>query len=292
MTGIQKILIIGAGPAGIAAALELHRRDIPFVIAEQSAIGGLARNANLIRNYPGFPDGIAGQALADILEAHIKSFGIGIVRGAVSFLAHEGSAFNAMVAGDEEVFASVIVATGTMPVEGMFHGVGALLRAKKLFYEIGSLPQEIKNAVILGGGDVAHDYALSLAAHGIQITILSRSAPSAIPFMQQRAKEIGITVISSEDIDGVSINENGKVVIDTDNDRFIETDAMIVAIGRQANRTILSNFRKLEIFPDGSTSVRGIFLAGDVLHPEIRQVGTAVGDGIRAACMAAEYIEK
>ena len=292
MTGIQKILIIGAGPAGIAAALELHRRDIPFVIAEQSAIGGLARNANLIRNYPGFPDGIAGQALADILEAHIKSFGIGIVRGAVSFLAHEGNAFNAMVAGDEEMFAAVIVATGTMPVEAMFHGVGALLRTKKLLYEIGSLPNDMKNAVIFGGGDVAHDYALSLAARGIEITILSRSAPSAIPFLQQRAKEIGITVISGEDIDGVSINENGKVVIDTDNDRFIETDAMIVAIGRQANRTILSNFRKLEIFPDGSTSVRGIFLAGDVLHPEIRQVGTAVGDGIRAACMAAEYIEK
>ena len=283
-------LIVGAGPAGVAAALELHRRGIPFRIADRGGVGGMVSSAFWIRNYPGFPGGIAGDDLARRLATQLSSAGIEPVRGSVDLEppATPG-AFAATIDGEAVGCGTVIVATGTSPRLAGFDGERDL--GERLLYDVSQCPAA-RTAVVIGCGDVAFDYAATLAQRGVTTTLLCRTAPKAIPFLQEQVGGLRVEVRVGVEVSKAMICDPGAVVLQTGDGVRITTDVVIVAVGRTANRALLARFDRLDVRSDGRTSVEGLFLAGDVLHPDLRQVGIAVGDGIRAAAMAAGSIDR
>ncbi|MCD6595730.1 NAD(P)/FAD-dependent oxidoreductase [bacterium] len=286
---MPKILIVGAGPAGIAAALELNRRNIPFDIVERKSIGGSARNANLIRNLPGYPESISGAEFSHRAAEQFKNLGIDVVYETVNSIENYENRFKIIRNGIEIFYDAIIVAAGTSPIRAGFDGESELFEKKKLFYEITKLPK-VENATVIGGGDVAFDYAITLFEMGIIPKILCRSQPRPIDFLMKSTNSNRIEIIADTRIEKVRMNENERLDIVLDNGSIAETDVIVVAVGRQANTKLLGNFDKFNIFPDGRTNIAGIFLAGDILHPSMRQVSLAIGDGCRVSIFATEYL--
>ncbi|MEW6363180.1 MAG: NAD(P)/FAD-dependent oxidoreductase [Acidobacteriota bacterium] len=281
------VLIAGAGPAGVAAALELHRRSIPFRIVDRGGVGGMLRSASWIRNYPGFPGGIAGEDLAHRLADQLSQAGIEPASGSVGLDTAAGHKFAATI--DCRPFAcdAVIVAAGTRARPAGFDGEKDL--GERLLYDVSQHPAA-SNAVVIGSGDVAFDYAVTLARRGVAATLLCRTTPKAIPFLHEQVRRLGVEVRAGVEVSKATVGNDGAVMLRTGDGSSITTDVVVVAVGRTADRSLLDRFDRLDIRSDGRTSVEGLFLAGDVLHPALRQVGVAVGDGIRAAAMAAESI--
>ncbi len=289
----RRILIIGAGPAGIAAALELNRQSADFKLVEKGKIGGIARNANLIRNYPGFPDGISGRDFIDLMEKQLNQFSIEVVHGEVKSLEYVNGKIVAKIPKNSAIFSAAIIASGTLPKKANFRGEKQLYKRRRLFYEIADVDfDKISDVVVIGGGDVAFDYVISLLQKNMSIRIISRSEPKAIEFLMANAKKLGIIIRQNETISSAKLERSGKVVLRTKGGDILSTDCVIVAVGRKPNILLLKNFSEIKIFDDGRTSFGNIFLAGDVLHSDIRQMGLAVGDGIRAAYNAAKIIER
>jgi len=115
MDNIIKIVIIGAGPAGISAAIQLKRSDIMPLILEKKRVGGLLREANLVENYPGFPGGILGKKLANLFDQQLKKEGIEVHIEKVINLDFENGLF--LITTEKRSFSAsiVIIATGTQP---------------------------------------------------------------------------------------------------------------------------------------------------------------------------------
>jgi thioredoxin reductase (NADPH) len=307
---MNPVLIVGAGPAGMAAALELNRRGIGFRLVERHRVGGLALNAGWIRNYPGFPGGIEGRRLMGHFEAHLMEAGIEVAAGeiraierghgdvGVGFRVKAGLRVRAEQSDLMEgiVFSAAILATGTVPVRAGFEGEPALRAGGRLFYDVvdrlarrGCGTGDFNRWAVIGGGDVAFDYGISLAERGADVTLLCRSAPRAIGFLRGRAGELGLSVRAEEEIVSGVLSEDG-VRLALASGEAVRADAVMVAVGREADRTLFGAGEEIEVRPSGETTRDGLFLAGDVLHPELKQVGVAVGDGIRAAARAAEFI--
>lgn len=287
------VLIVGAGPAGIAAALELNRRNVHFKIIEKNEVGGIAVNANFIRNYPAFPDGISGTEFVHLMQRQLKKLAIDVSKGNVNSIGCENGQIYAEISGVKSIFGAVIIATGTVPKRAGFNGEEELFSAGKLFYDISQKNfADLKDVVVLGGGDVGFDYVISLIQKNVSAKIISRSEPKAIEFLRANAKKFGIEIRQNDAITLAKLNGEGKVIITTANGEKLATDAIVVAVGRKANLSLLNELNGIEIYSNGCTSMPKIFLAGDVLHPDLRQIGIAVGDGIRAATNAAKIVEK
>ena len=165
--------IIGAGPAGIAAALQFARYEICPFVYEADTPGGLLYNAGTVMNYPGFPKGIEGPDLAALLAAGLKNSEAVVCPEEVLSVDYAGGVFR-VNAGGEADFSRVIIATGTRPVpledvefdgpeteEGIDYGIGEIRNISG------------RSLAIIGAGDAAFDYALTLSGKN-DIVILQR----------------------------------------------------------------------------------------------------------------------
>lgn len=127
--------IIGAGPAGIAAAIQCQRQEIPFVIFEKNRIGGLLHNANLVENYPGFPDGISGPDLIDKFQQQLFAVEIEVRKSKVGKIDFINDSFQFSAGNDFWQSSYLILATGTKPVASNTPLPAEL--ADQVHYEIG-----------------------------------------------------------------------------------------------------------------------------------------------------------
>ena len=292
-TRVIPVIIIGGGPAGMAASVELARQGHRAVILERSRLGGLLSNANLVENYPGFPEGISGVALVERFTDQVKRTGIEVVYEEATSLTYEDGIFHVQTPSRVLRSQAVIIATGTKPltIDGLAEGNAAADRILHEVYPIREVTS--KKIVIIGGGDVAFDYALSLARRN-EVAILNRSADSkCCPGLRQMVDEAkSITyktnvhvvppVVSSEQ--GVLLwcqNATGK--------SEIYADYVVVAVGRTGNvgdllSKLASSRQRLE-------NENLLQLAGDARHVDFRQTGIAVGGGIMAAMRVARAIE-
>ncbi len=281
----NKIAIVGAGPAGIAAALQLKRQGIAPLLFEGNRIGGLLLNAHRVDNYPGFPLGVSGPELASLFRKQLKAMSIAVTKAKVEELDFKNNEFRLATEDREYSSRMVLLASGTVAViPEEFSAVPEW--NKKVFSEIFSLRgKQNKKIAIIGAGDAAFDYALSLARKN-EVIILNRSSNrKCSPGLWEEAlKSPGITYLANVRISKVGLEKRRQVVIDYRQqlrDSALEVDFLVAACGRRMQLDCLTeNLARLRVQLEQSGL---LYLAGDVANGSLRQVGIAVGDGIRAA---------
>jgi thioredoxin reductase len=282
---VADIAIIGGGPAGISAAIQLKRSGCFPVLIEGRKLGGLLYNAFLVENYPGFPGGISGGELASRMKKQFLEHKIEFQRKTVKKLAFKDNLFRILL-NDKTIKANtVIIASGTIPSPLETSHVH-LQPGCHIYREIGELI-DIRESkiVIVGSGDSAFDYALNLSSGNNRVVILARGAGSrSLKTLRDRVdRNRSIKIIKNAQVVNVSKGKDRTIVeYNCDSEkRVTEVDHILFAIGRKANLDFVS-FPEITLFKDLLDRKR-LYLVGDVKNGSFRQVSISVGDGIKAA---------
>jgi len=259
-----KTLIIGAGPAGMAAAIQLTHLEEEFIILERTETGGLLLNANRVENYPGTSDSPSGGELVERFKRQMEALGIKVVRDAVVAADLKNNETFA-VRTQNSIYESknLIVASGTEPIALKIEA------DQQILYELRPIRNvEGKYIIIIGGGDAAFDYALTLSKRN-RVVIVYRSARPRCHkrLYQEVSRSPKIRLIPNTPIDGW--------------DELRKADYILAAIGRRPAIDFLCG-RLKECIPH-HRGIQGLFFAGDVARGDIRQAAIAAGDGILAA---------
>lgn len=291
------LLVIGAGPAGLAAATQAVRMGLRVQAIERDRPGGLVRAALLVENYPGFPGGIRGEDLAARIEAQARAVGVAIEPGEVLALSSEGSTWVAR-GPDGRCWRSraVVVASGTRPRRLGVPGE-ADLAGRALAYRVDEVPRDLRPgaALVVGGGDCALDQALHLWQRGWRVEVLVRGPrPRALPLLVERAAARGIAVHAGTVVLAARERDGRAVLVSRgpDGDREREVDLALVSVGREPvlpdppEALDLSTVDSL-----GRAPWPGLYLAGDCRRGLVRQAAVAVGDGVAAAMDTARFLE-
>jgi thioredoxin reductase len=272
----------------------MKRAGFEPLVLEKDEIGGLLLNANLVENYPGFPEGIRGKDLVTVFKKQLSRLGIVVTKGQVSNVISRDGHFYIMLEGKEIVSNSLIVASGTEPKALDIPGESELT-GRKLFYEIKDIPLRKKNDtyVIIGGGDSAFDYALNISSEVKSVDIIFRGKhPKCLPLLSERVEEIENIRPHPKILPRAFEEHKGIITKCTSASQEIEfpSDYALVAGGRKPNIDFLPELEFFEINEDGGCDIPGLFIAGDVKRGKKRQVGIAVGDGIICAMSAVEFL--
>jgi len=303
---IRDVIMIGAGPSALAAAIYTTREDIDTVLYEKGVIGGLAAITDLVDNYPGFPEGIEGLTLAGQLEKQAERFGAQIEFGEVSSIRNDGAYKVVVVDGKELKAKAVLIATGSdyvklgIPGEAEHYGSGVHYCATcdGAFYRA-------KQLVVIGGGNSALQEAIFLTRYADHIDLLVRSTIKASDVLQKDLQKyidggkitvhLGTTpneiLIEDGKVTGVKATKDGE---STD----FHSDGVFVFIGLKPNTGFLAG-SGIELDEHGliktdmhlQTSVPGIFASGDVRSGATMQIASAVGEGASVALSIREYLE-
>lgn len=299
------LLIIGAGPAALSAAIYTTREDIDTVLYEKGAIGGLAAVTDLIDNYPGFAKGVTGLDLSEQLRQHAERFGADIRLGEVTSLTDEGK-YKHLVTSDGDIYAkTVLIATGSdykrLGIEGeteyYARGVHFCATCDGPFYRD-------KRLVVVGGGNSAVQETIFLTKFASHIDILVRGDKfRASDVLQKELKEYDKVSVHFNTTCDKIVGENNKVtkIIGTNKitGKSVEfpTDGVFVFIGLQPNTQFLNNspitlndIGMVKTTYNLETNISGIFCAGDVRDGATMQIASAVGEGAKAAMMIREYL--
>ncbi len=283
MIPVTDVAIIGAGPAGVSAAIQLRRYGIEFIVLEKERIGGLLLNANLVENYPGFPGGIPGQDLVRLLESHLENSGVHVSFQEVLELDHDGSVFIIRTNGGALASRIAVIASGTVPLR-LTQAVPKEIESR-IFYEIVPLAQVSgKKIAVIGSGDAAFDYALSLSQKN-EVLILNRSEKiKCLPLLWKRAMEVS-TISYLENLQVTTINQADSGLLlcgrSPHEKRDIHVSFLVVAVGRRPNLDFLSQNLKNNL--KEYRKERLLYMAGDVKNGIYRQAAISAGDGIKAA---------
>lgn len=280
----KKVIVIGAGPAGIACAIQLKRQGIEPILIEKANIGGLILNANKIENYPGFPNGISGTQISKLLNKHLEKWNINLIKDEVIDLIFSNkNLFQIRCKNNLFLSEYLVLATGTKPVLPKIKIPDNCI--DKIYSEVFPLIQT-KNKIItiVGAGDAAFDYANNLSKNN-QINILNRTDKiKALNLLVQNAKRNGNIKYNPNTIITEIAKEGNRLKITTNNkikNITYHSEYLIFAIGRTPNLDLLQSIPKIQI--KNLIKSKKLFLIGDVKNDNYRQLSIAVGDGVKAA---------
>ncbi|MBI9047755.1 MAG: NAD(P)/FAD-dependent oxidoreductase [Anaerolineaceae bacterium] len=291
---IEDIVIVGGGPAGIAAAIQLKRYGLTPLLFEMGNLGGLLRNANLVENYPGFPGGISGLDLAAQFVTQFKNHNILSRKEQVLNVEFKNRIFH--IETPKGIWHSrvLIVASGTIPkqIEGL--RISAQVREKVHFEVVPVLKNYGKKVLIVGAGDAAFDYALNLSKNN-QVIILNRGEKrKCLPLLWECTKNNNaieyIENTSLVSIDQVEDEQVRCVCQEQEKQKVLYVDRVLIAVGRREQIGFLSGEIREEIsFIEESGC---LYRIGDVKNDIYRQTSIAVGDGVMAAMKAYEHLKE
>jgi thioredoxin reductase (NADPH) len=301
------VIIIGAGPAALTAAIYTTREDIDTLLFERGVIGGLAAVTDKIDNYPGFPDGIEGLKLADSLQQQAERFGAVIELGEVTQITDEGKFKRLETTSGDMRAKAVLIATGSdykkigVPGEQEYYarGVHYCATCDGAFYRD-------KRLVVVGGGNSAVQEAIFLTRFATHIDLLVRSTIKASDVLQsdlQKYVDEGkVTVHLNTTTDEIVGEENKviKVLGTKDGEKVeFETDGVFVFVGLMPNSQFLKETEEIKLDEIGfvitdqhmQTHMPGVFAAGDIRCGATMQIASAAGEGATAALKIREYLE-
>jgi len=282
------VAIIGAGPAGIAAAIQLKRSGIEFLLLEKDKIGGLLNEANLVENFPGIPGGLPGKTLSGRLQRQLRTAGINTEKEQVLHLGYQDGCFIIQTEKQHIAAGKVILACGTLPLPPG-PPLDTLQPQGRLFNSVLPLQKSrSKTIAIIGGGDAAFDYALNLARKN-KVYILFRSEkPVCLPILFNRCSQHpNIRIHVNSRLTHASVNAGAKaIILKTLNPLSGEKNELachliLTAIGRVPALHFLD-----PVLHGAITEFqlqKKIFLTGDVGNGRFRQAAIAAADGLRAA---------
>jgi len=306
ISNVYDVIIIGGGPAGLTAGLYTSRARLKSLLIEKGFAGGLVTTIDWVENYPGFDEGISGVELSQRMERQAKKFGLETVQGSVKEIyVHDEIKRIVLEEGNVYEAKTVILATGANPgllkVKGeekyRGRGVsycatcdGAFFRGKKI--------------AVVGGGNSAVQEALFLTKLAEVVYIVHRRDQlRATKIIQEKAfanpniKFIWNSLV--EKIDGEdTVNSLVLKNVKTGEVSRLEVEGVFIYVGYNPSTGFLKGIVKLDednyilTDEDMSTSVPGIFAAGDVREKPLKQITTAVGDGATAAVSAEKYISQ
>jgi thioredoxin reductase len=289
---MQAVIIIGAGPAGITTAIQLRRYGLSPLLFESNRVGGLLWNANLVENYPGFPEGIAGPALVtrfkEQLERHTQPIQseciVQVEKTSAGFLVHSNKAqYRANI---------IVLASGTVPHTFTSFDIPSEIHSR-IFYEVYPLTKcKQQTIIIVGAGDAAFDYALNLGRAN-KIIILNRTDHhKCLPLLWERVKDVpNIQYLTNTRITSLRGGENKKIRLQCscpDGAIELKADYLLGAIGRKPNLSYLTPHVQAELQELRAGGL--VHLIGDVQRGIFRQTSIAVGDGMIAAMQIYRYL--
>ncbi len=301
------LVIVGGGPAGLAAAIYAAREGIDAIVLEASALGGQAAISDRIDNYPGFPEGISGSELADRFVAQARRYGVELLPAmSVTSVQHDGDDVVTTL-GSEQVLVSpaVILATGSTYRRLDVPGEEGLIGAGVHFCATcdGPLYRGADEVVVIGGGNSALEEGLHLSQFARQVRVLAKSDLTASSLLQDRVRSDPQFLIHTG-VDVVELEGDGgrfAAVVTRDHEtgdrhRFPAAAAFVFVGMRPNTEGLGAEFERdssgfLVTSATMQTSVEGVFAAGDVRSGSTKQLGSAVGDGIAALLMIRRYLE-
>ena len=303
---MENVVIIGAGAAGLTAAIYTARANLAPLVIEGMQPGGQLTTTSDVENFPGFPEGIDGTALMDAMRAQAERFGARCEFNEVTEAQLAQSPFTLTLSDGKEIQAkTIIIATGaTAKYLGLEseekligRGVSACATCDGAFYK--ELP-----VVVVGGGDSACEEAVFLTRFASKVTMIHRrDSFRASKIMAERAiAHEKIEIAWNSVVEEVLGDETGVVGVrirntDTNEVREIECKGYFAAIGHKPNTEVFQGALETDevgyLIADGvKTSIPGIYAAGDVADRIYRQAVTAAGTGCAAALEAERFLEE
>ncbi|WP_456425689.1 thioredoxin-disulfide reductase [Desulfurobacterium sp.] len=301
------VVIVGAGPAGLASAIYTARSNLKTLVLDAMFPGGQLLITEMIENYPGFPEPMAGFELSDRMKKQAENFGAVIESGySVNKVDIDGDIFTLKLESGGEVKArTVIWAAGSTPRKLGVPGEAEFLGRGVSYCAVcdGALFKG-RDVAVVGGGDSALEEALFLTKFANKVYLIHRRDKfRAVPIVQERVK-------ANEKIKPVL----NKVVESINGDQFVESltlkdtvtgekseqkvDGIFIFIGSEPNTAPIAHLVELDdrgyILTDDEmkTATPGLFAAGDTRKKPLKQVITAAADGAVAAMSASRYLEE
>ena len=303
---MDDVAIIGSGPAGYTAGIYAGRANLQPILFEGLESGGQLMLTTDVENYPGFVDGIMGPELMQVFKGQAERFGTTIKTEIIDTIENIDGGFKLKSSKGEYEFKTVIIASGAsarwLGVDGekelQVYGVSACATCDGFFFKE-------KEVAVIGGGDSAMEEALFLTKFAKKVYVIHRRDQfRASQIMQDRVlNHEKIEVVWNSTVE--KINGEGAVssilIKDTINssEKELNLDGVFVAIGHDPNVGFLDGFIELDdkgyiktgFTTETSTSVPGVFAAGDVADSIYRQAITAAGTGCQAAIDAERWLE-
>ena len=299
-----KVLVLGAGPAGLAAALYAARAELEPVVLTGMQLGGQAALTHVIENYPGFPTGVGGAELGELFQKQAENFG-----AKVEFdMAHEVDLsqrpYKVTTDNGEYLADTLILTTGANPthlnipgeVELTGRGVSYCATCDGWFFKD-------KKVVIVGGGDSALEEGLFITRYASSVTVIHRRDEfRASPVLQKRAKEhpkmnfildtVVTEVVGTDKVTTLKLKN-----VKTGEETTFDTDGLFIFIGHVPNTQMfkgqleMSDLGYVIVNDKMETNVEGVYAAGEIADPHFRQVITSAGMGAAAAIQATRFLE-
>ena len=299
------LVVVGAGVAGLTAAIFAARHGLKVAVIERMAPGGQIVNADVIENFPGFPSGIGGHELGPLLAEQAEAAGAELALDTVEAIELAGAERIVRGAADTWRARAVIIAAGSalralgIPGEERLRGKGVSHCATcdgPLFAG--------QDVGVIGGGDSALDEALVLARHATRVMVFHRGASldaqraladraAATPNIEICLGTSAEEILGQAAVTGVRVRTAG-----TPATRTLDLRGIFIHVGLEPNTQFLRGLLKLD--PAGHietdimlrTSVEGIFAAGDIRAHSVAQLAAAAGDGATAALAAFRYLQE
>jgi thioredoxin reductase (NADPH) len=305
------LVIVGGGPAGLAAAIYAAREGIEALVVDSGGLGGQAGVTERIDNYPGFPEGVGGGELADRFIAQARRYGVELL-SAVSvtgLVPHGRDALVTLGTGQVVAAHAVLLATGSSYRRLGVPGEDDLIGAGVHFCATcdGPFYRGAEEIMVIGGGNSALEEGLFLAQFAQRIRIVAHGPTLAASRLLQDkiAEKPGFSVHLNTDVVGITGNR-GRVSTVEGRDRVTGEEfswhpaAVFVFIGLDPNSGFLAGTPQVELDEWGfvctddafATAMPGVFSAGDVRAGSTKQLGSAVGDGIAALIAIRSYLQR
>ncbi len=305
MNKAYEVVIIGGGPAGLSAGIYTARARLSSLLIERGLIGGQVVNAELVENYPGFPEGISGYDLTELMQRQATKFGLEILTAEVTGVELSGEQKIVKTSEGDFVVKAMIIASGSewiklgIPGEKEFTGKGVSYCAicDGAFFTD-------QTVAVVGGGNAAITEALSLTKFASKVIVIHRRQELRATrivqeeaFAEPKIEFLWNTVV--EEIEGGEVVKRLRLRnVITGEKSSLDVAGIFVAIGFKPNTDYLKSTLSLDATghvmtnEKMETEIPGIFAAGDVRSSSIRQIIAAVGDGATAAIYAERFITK